>query len=318
MRTYFLFFMSLLAIVSCKFENNNTDMELPIIDTLWNFSKPGETAEKFQTLLKEVNQEENKAYYTELLTQLARTQSIQSNFSEAHEILDSVETLLENNDFPVAQIRYLLERGRTYNSSNEKGKAAPLFEQAYKLAESNNEDFYKIDAAHMLGIASQPDLQLEWNLKAMELAEQTDNERAQKWLGPLYNNIGWTYFDMADYPEAMKYFNKSLEWRVAQNDARGSFIAKWCIARNYRAMENVDTALEYQEKLLSEMEKDTSKTDPYVYEELGECYLTKEDTFKAADYFGKAYEILSKDKWMQNNQAEKLERMKKLSQHKVS
>ena len=316
MRYFILFLLSLLVIVSCKMENTNTEMNLPNIDTLWSYSNPEETAEKFQALLKEIDPEENKAYYAEAQTQLARTHSLRSNFDEAHEILDSVEKILANNDFPVVEIRYLLERGRTYNSANEKEKATSLFEQAFELAEKQKEDYYKIDAAHMLGISSAPDKQLDWNLKAMKLAEQTTDERAKKWLGPLYNNIGWTYFDQGDNPEAMKFFGKSLEWSQAQNDERGTFIAKWCIGRNYRAMEDIGTALEYQEKLLAEMEKDSNKTDPYVYEELGECYLIKEDSSKAANYFGKAYEILSKDKWMQANQADKLERMKRLSQTK--
>lgn len=313
MRIFLLFLLSLLAIVSCKMENTEADMELPNIDTLWNYSKPAETAEKFQAVLKKIDPEKNKAYYAELQTQLARTHSLRSEFEEAHELLDSVKSLLKKNDFPTVKIRYLLERGRTFNSANEKEKATPLFKQAFDLAKKHKEDYHKIDAAHMLGISSIPEKQLGWNLNAMKLAEQTTDERAKKWLGPLYNNIGWTYFDQKDHPTAMQFFGKSLEWREEQKDARGIFIAKWCIARNYRAMEDIDTALEFQHKLLDEMEKDSSKTDAYVYEELGECYLIKEDSSKAATYFAKAHKMLSKDKWMQANEAKRLERMKKLS-----
>ncbi|MEX2588918.1 MAG: tetratricopeptide repeat protein, partial [Chitinophagales bacterium] len=203
--------------------------------------------------------------------------------------------------------------GRTYNSANKKEMAIPLFKEAFELAQKNKADFYAIDAAHMLGIAEKPDQQLRWNLKAVELTEKSNEHRAKKWLGPLYNNIGWTYHDKGDYREAMHFFEKSLEWREAQNDQKGAFIAKWCIARNYRSMNEIEAALDIQEALLSEMKADSSKTDPYVYEELGECHLLKKDSTSARRYFKLAYAILSKDKWMQNNEPQRLERMLELS-----
>jgi tetratricopeptide (TPR) repeat protein len=105
-----------------------------------------------------------------LLTQIARTQGLQRNFEQAHQTLNSVEAQL-HDDLPVARIRYLLERGRVYNSSGAKEQARPLFMQALELAQANKEDFYAVDAAHMIAIVEPPDEQMTWNLKALELAK---------------------------------------------------------------------------------------------------------------------------------------------------
>ena len=53
----------------------------------------------------------------------------------------------------------------------------------------------------MLGILDAPDL--TWNLKALELAESSPDERAQRWRASLYNNIGWSYHDQGEYDKAL-------------------------------------------------------------------------------------------------------------------
>jgi hypothetical protein len=40
-------------------------------------------------------------------------------------------------------------------------------------AATEQQDFYAIDAAHMLAIAAPAEQQLEWNLRALALAEQS-------------------------------------------------------------------------------------------------------------------------------------------------
>jgi hypothetical protein len=50
---------------------------------------------------------------------------------------------------PVAEIRYLLERGSTFNLGDEKEKAVVLFKEAYDNAVEIKEGFYAIDAAHV-------------------------------------------------------------------------------------------------------------------------------------------------------------------------
>ena len=287
-------------------------MDLPAIDALWDYDNPQATALKFRELLPTAEKSVDKTYYAELLTQLARTQSLQRNFDEAHSVLDTARQVMEGQNMPVAEIRCLLERGRTFNSAGEKEQAIPLFKDAYAKAIEHNEDFYAIDAAHMLGIAAKPQDQLDWNLKAVDLAGKTADTRARKWLGSLYNNIGWTYHGLKDYAGALTFFEKLLALRMDQRDERGVFIANWTIARTYRSLDRIDEALTLQRELLDEIQRKGLDPSGYVFEELAECLLIRDRGSEAKAYFRKAYDILSKDSWLQAQEGDRLERLKQL------
>jgi tetratricopeptide (TPR) repeat protein len=287
-------------------------MDLPAIEGLWDYDNPEATALKFRELLPRAEKSVDKTYYAELLTQLARTQSLQRKFDEAHAILDTARQIIEGQQLPVAEIRYLLERGRTFNSSGQKEPSLAMFKEAYDKAVEFREDFYAIDAAHMLGIAAKPEDQLNWNMKAMDLAEKTSDIRARKWLGSLYNNIGWTYHDANDYTKALTFFVKLLDWRVDQKDERGAFIANWSIARTYRSLNRIDEALSLQRELLGEIQRKGLEPGGYVFEELAECLLIQGREIEAKAYFKKAYEILSKDIWLKANEGDRLERLNRL------
>ena len=93
----------------------------------------------------------------ELLTQIARTFSLRGQFDEAHKQLSEVERQLSSAS-PPARIRYLLERGRTFNSAGEKEKARDLFTEAWELAQAVHKEGLAVDAAHMLAITYSGDL----------------------------------------------------------------------------------------------------------------------------------------------------------------
>ncbi len=117
------------------------------------------------------------------------------------------------------RVRYLLERGRTFNSSGAPQRAVPLFAEALTLAERDKDEFYAVDAAHMLGIAAPAAERLGWNLKALSLAEAATDPRARGWRASLYNNIGWTYFDAGDAKTALDYWQKALAARETMGNA---------------------------------------------------------------------------------------------------
>lgn len=279
-------------------------------DQLWNYNQPAETEKRFRELLTEAETSGDKSYHAQLLTQIARTQGLQRHFDSAHKTLDAVQAML-TDDLTTARIRYLLERGRVFNSSQKAEQARPLFLQAWELAQSAGEDSYAVDAAHMIAIVeSAPDQQIEWNLKALKLAENSSQPGAQKWLGSLYNNIGWTYHDAGEYEKALEIFQKALHWREQKGDAQTIFIARWCIGRTLRSLGRTDEALAVQRGLLKEIEAG-APSDGYVYEELGELLLLKNDP-EAPRYFQLAYDQLAGDTWFAANEPARLERLKTL------
>ena len=99
-----------------------------------------------------------------------------------------------------------------------------------ELAKQISEDFYAVDAIHMLAIISPPDQSLDLNLQAIKLAESSGQERARNWLGSLYNNTGWSYHDLGDYASALEIFEKAETWQRSNGRVNETRIAVWSVS----------------------------------------------------------------------------------------
>jgi tetratricopeptide (TPR) repeat protein len=282
---------------------------VPDFDALWDYSHPDKTEEKFREVILQIT--EDNPIYLELLTQIARAQGLQRKFDEAHQTLDQVQKRL-GEYASRAKVRYLLERGRVQNSSGHPEEARPFFEEALELARQLSEDFYAVDAIHMLAIVSPPDQSLELNLQAIQMAESSEQEKAQNWLGSLYNNTGWSYHDLGDYTSALEMFEKGETWQRSKGRVSQTRIASWTVARTLRSLNRVEEALSKQMTLKDEFES-AGETDGYVSEEIGECLLLLNRTEEARPYFARAYEILSQDPWLAEQEPARLARLKDLS-----
>src|SRR3972149_7207611 len=149
----------------------------PDFASLWNYDQPAQTEAKFRELLPLAQKSGDIDYLAEIMTQIARTLGLQQKFDQAHTLLDSVEVLLKDAGQP-PRVRYLLERGRVYNSSGKKQEAVSLFKEAWEGASKAGLDFFAVDAAHMLAIAAPPEEHLPWNLKAVALAQKSNDPKA--------------------------------------------------------------------------------------------------------------------------------------------
>ena len=290
-------------------ESDKRKRRNPDFDSLWDYDHPEATEKRFRELLPAAVDSGDLSYMAQLLTQIARAEGLQRKFPNAHKTLDRVEKALPKAD-DKAKIRYLLERGRVFNSSGNPDAARPLFSQAVDLALKSKEDFYAVDAAHMMAIVEPSEKQLQWNLKALGLAEDSQDEKARSWKGSLYNNIGWTYFDQEHYEEALAMFEKALKFREEQGDPANTRIAKWCIAKALRMMDHTEEALEMQKELLQEYEA-TGQRSGYVFEEIAECMLVLDQEQEAQPWFAAAYQELSRDPWVAGEQ-DRLNRLKEL------
>lgn len=280
--------------------------EMINFDELWDYGRPAETEAKFRALLPEAEAAGDAEYLAQLLTQLARTLGLQRQFVAAHELLDRAETLAEAGS--VAQVRYLLERGRCFNSAGDKATARPLFMAAYEQAAALEADFYAVDALHMLAIVDPSAAQISWNEQALALAAQSADPRARGWVGSLTNNLGWAHHDLGNYERALALFEQALAFRQEQGAAEPIRIAKWCVARTLRSLGRVEEALAQQQALAQ------GEQDGYVSEELGECLQLLGRMDEARPHFGQAYEMLSQDGWLVANEPARLERLKQLWQ----
>ncbi|HZY94271.1 MAG TPA: tetratricopeptide repeat protein [Candidatus Bathyarchaeia archaeon] len=285
--------------------------KLPDFDALWDYDHPGGTERRFRELLHAALDSRDFPYLTQLFTQIARAEGLQRKFQDAHKTLDRVEKGLTKADAgDKTKVRYLLERGRVYNSSGKQDEARPLFLKAFDLALKSKDDFNAIDAAHMIAIVEPTEKQLEWNLKALDLAENSADEKARKWKGSLYNNIGWTYFEQQQFEESLLMFEKALGFQQQQGDPNKIMIAKWCVAKTLRMMDHTEEALEMQRNLFEQYQA-AGKKSGYVYEEIAECMMVLGQHQEAQGWFAAAYEELSKDLRLAREQ-ERLNRLKEL------
>jgi tetratricopeptide (TPR) repeat protein len=285
--------------------------QLPDFIKLWDFQNPGKTETAFREILPQARASGDKGYVAELLTQIARAQGLQRKFEDAHKTLDEAEALL-TDDLKKARVRCLLERGRAFNSAGNKDKAKPLFMQAWEVATKANEETLAVDAAHMMGIVEEPAKALEWNLKAIDYCEKSKNPKVTSWLGPLYNNTGWTFYEKGDYPRALELLTKAQAFYLKHGTPNQIRVAKYSVGKTLRALGKVEDGLRIQQALKAEY-LELKEEDGYVDEELGECLLALKKPDEARPHFKKAYELLSKDEWLVENEPKRLERLKNLA-----
>jgi len=275
------------------------------LDRQWNYNKPADSEALFRRELANWSPDDPQALIVN--TQIARTYSLRGQWSEAHATLDAIESKLATSPSHV-RVRYLLERGRAFNSSGDASRAVPLFAEALSLAECNHDDFYAVDAAHMLGIAAPVEERHNWNLKALAMTERATDPRTRRWLAPLYNNIGQTHLEQGDYAKALDYFRKALPAWEERGDDNGVRIARWMIARAQRSLGQLDDAERTQLALLAEYNK-IGETDGYVFEELTEIALLRNDTQAAKQWALKAHAALKSDQGLAAREPRRLERL---------
>lgn len=285
------------------------------LDKLWNFGKPAESQARFREELARHPDGSREALET--ATQIARTDGLQGKFAEADRTLDAVLPKLDGAAVRV-KVRYFLERGRARNSSGDRPAAVALFKEALALAPRDTlpgADFYRVDALHMMGIAAPDAEQLDWNVKALAAAEASSDDRARGWAASLHNNIGWTYFERGDAKTALAHWEKALPMREAAGNPDNIRIARWTIARGYRAVGRLDDAQRIQLALVEETER-IKDPDGYVYEELAEIAFARGDTQAAKPWAAKAHALLKDDAHMKANEAARLARLDNIAHGK--
>lgn len=283
-------------------------------ESAWNYGKPAESEQRFRALLADARAQD-PAFRLEVETQLARALVLQQQFDEAHRVLDGVEAALAAHPaWRRVRVRYLLERGRAFNSGKQPGQAMPLFFAAWDLAREAREDGLAVDAAHMVAYAD-PDtaVQEEWNNKAIAYAEASPDPAARKWLGSLLNNLAWTYHDSGRAGEALVLFEKALAWHRERKTGEGEFVARYMVARCQRTLGRHEEALTGQQALAADRALAGAEEDGYVAEELAENLLALGRKAEARPHFQRAHALLVKDRWLADNEPTRLARLAELA-----
>lgn len=288
-----------------------TTVPLEALDTLWDYDDPAGSEERFLVLAGRARVERGGALLAEALTQLARSQGLQRKFDEAHENLDEAERALRPDDAR-GGVRLLLERGRIERFEQHEGRGRAAYLEAWELARATGEDGLAVDAAHMLGIVEPAEEGARWNERAMELARNSPDPDARRWVGSLANNMGWLRHAAGDDDGAIALFELSCDAFLADGRVDRARIGRWSIARCMRSQGDVEAALAEQRALLTELDA-LGEADGFVFEEIGECLLALERENDARPFFVRAYAELADDLRLQTDEPERLERLRALA-----
>lgn len=275
------------------------------IDALWEYADPAASETRFRAALDNTNGDAR----LELLTQIARTYSLRGRFEEAHRMLDDVSTQLSRAG-AAPRIRYLLERGRAFNSAARRDRARPLFLDAWQLARVSHIDGLAVDAAHMVAITyGGTEQAVEWNQRGLALARQSTDAKAQALLPALLNNSGWDLHDMGQYERALPLFEQALAAWIARDRPQQIHFARWSVGRCLRSLGRYEDALA-QQLAIEKDDAARAMVDGYVLEEIAESYEALGQHERARPYFARAAAALADDEDIVKNEPARLARLR--------
>lgn len=255
---------------------------------LWDFDDLDASERRFRTLLDEESSGSGRA---EVLTQLARVQGLRGDFAEGEEFLRTAESFAAESD--AARARIDLERGRLRRTSGDAEGALPLFESAFRVALDSNEEFLAVDAAHMAALV-QPEQagRVAWAERGIELADRSEDPEVRYWLGPLFNNLGWEYYESGDYEPALSAFQRALESRERSPDRPAEIeIARYALAKTLRALGRPAEAVPLLEQAVAWARSEGSP-DGWFHEELAESYAALGREEEAREHARAALQLL--------------------------
>jgi tetratricopeptide (TPR) repeat protein len=276
------------------------------IDALWDYGDPAASEQRFRAALDTASAEQQ----LELQTQIARTLSLRRRFDEAHSMLDAVRPRAATTS--AVQVRYGLERGRTFNSAGQREPARSLFEQAFAQAQAARLDALAVDAAHMVAIthAGSP-AALDWNRRGIDLARASSDPQARRLVPAMLNNSAWDLHDMGRPAEALVLFEQALAEWTARGSPSQVRVAVWSVAHCLRSLGSHDEALARQQALLAEHLR-AGSSDGYVNEEIAENLLALGRADEAQPQFATAARLLAQDEGLAQAEPQRLVRLRRL------
>jgi tetratricopeptide (TPR) repeat protein len=274
------------------------------IDAFWEYTNPTLSEDRFRTALISAQGDER----LELLTQIARTYGLRQRFGAAHDLLNQVEEQLLHAG-PRPRVRYLLERGRAFNSGGDKEKARMLFIEAWEEAQAGHQEGLAVDAAHMVAItyAGTQDA-VTWNQRGLAVARPSQDSKARALIPAMLNNSAWDLHEMGRFHEALAFFEEAqAEW-ILRGKPEQIQVATWAVARCLRSLGRYDEALTIQRALEAD-HMVTGNADGYVFEEIAENLAALGRLDEAKPYFGKAVAELRKDDWFVEHESARLSKL---------
>jgi tetratricopeptide (TPR) repeat protein len=249
----------------------------------------------YTSVVDQARKEFNRSVEVEALAQVARMNLILSNKDEGRVWLERAAERADDAD-PMGWSRYLGVKGRFEWKDDNLATARQTFDNMYSYCNTNALWGRAVDAAHMIAIVStDPKDQITWSYKGIEAAEKSGEE---SWLGPLWNNLAITYFDMKSYDSALTCFQKAREYHWRHSGEVGKLFADYHIGMTLRHLGRHDEAASWLRPVLAWAERlgDRSAVGQ-ACEDLGEVMIAKGDKPGGLKLLKRARDEYRAEKW---------------------
>ncbi len=286
----------------------------PDLREVWDFSDPAVSETRFRQLAAEAESAGDDVFSAEALSQVARTFSLRNQFGDANDLLDAVEAMSAAHH-PRVAVRLLLERGRNFNSSGDAEAALVLFESAVPIAAEAGEHFLAGDAMHMAAIAADIAGEERWLQRLSDYIAREPHDGSRYWLGPMHNNLGWSYFFADQLDDAAAQFRLSgIAYAATPDKHMETLIADYALGRVLRVQGNCAEALVLQESAFRAIAAEFDVQDEYLAEEAALCAAELGDRDRAKAWAQIAYASFAAQDWFMESEADRLEALRVLSE----
>lgn len=208
--------------------------------------------EEYLKVLEQARKEFNRSVETEALAQVARTTLLTGNKEEGRTWLSQAAEKAVDDD-PMGWSRYLGVRGRFEWQDGDLNRARATFDEMYVYCNTNGLWGRSVDAAHMIAIvAEDPQEQIEWGKRGIEAAESGEVE---SWLGPLWNNLAGTYYELKQYDSALACYLKAREYHWRFSGEIGKLFADYHVGMTYRLLGDLEKAGQWLRPVLAWAER---------------------------------------------------------------
>ena len=261
--------------------------------------KYDKAVDAFKEALAVAEEEGDGSLTIRSLSMIARSWLAQGNSEEGRPWLNRASKLASPED-PQGWAAVLGVRGRFEWKAKEYAKAEATFTEMYEYCLEREMHRLAIDAAHMVALVGDVETKIEWALKAIKAAEAGGEETAG-WLGPIWNNLGWTYDGMGEADKALEALLKARKHHYENGNDLSKVVADIFVGIAQRkagkleeAMETIKAAQARVEQLAGENpdNKEYIERKGDCRRELGEHALLAGEREAALEHFRAARDLL--------------------------
>ncbi len=256
-------------------------------DRAFQSNEYGEARALYEKAVTLAERERATATLVEALAQVARCYSVVGAHENGQPWLNRAASLAKESD-PPGWARYRLVLGVYQRDAGDRDLATETFIDLYDYCRKHELHERAVNAAHMVAIAADLETQIIWARKGIEAAEAGGFTH---WLGPLWNNLGWTYADLARYEDSLAALIKAREYHYLGGNDRAKLLADWSVGHAHRMVGELRIAREWITDVLERSQMrydldpnpDTAQWVGHAAQEFGEIALAEQNYGQARD-----------------------------------